>query len=333
MTHRCSILVVAYQEALALPLQAEALDALRLPPGWALEKILVDGGSRDGTPELAAARGYRVVSLPGASIPVCRNRALAEASGAVLAFLDADCAPSPDWLEEALRFTDGQAPVLLGWPVTPPLPGTWVQRAWHAHWSHKNRATESLQGREVIRHEAFRLLTTRNMLLTRRVAEPLEGFDESLPTGEDTDFALRAHHLGIPVIALSSLRVVHYGEPATLRAFFRQQIWHANRASYRKIFRMGGVRTGGNAPLFTLLFLGGAVATLAGILLALACGPLFLALALPLPLLLGGLAARTSRKAGDATLLPGLFLLYGAYGLARSLDLLGWGRNKRSWKA
>jgi len=333
MPQLVSILVVAFQEVRALPLQAEALAALRVPPGWELEKILVDGGSRDGTPDVAAASGYRVLSLPGASIPVCRNRALAEARGNVLAFLDADCAPAPDWLEEALRFTDGQAPVLLGWPVVPPLPGTWVQRAWHAHWSHKNRATEISDGREVIRHEAFRLMTTRNLLLTRATAEGLGGFDESLPTGEDTDFALRAYQKGIPVIGISTLRVIHHGEPATLRAFFRQQIWHANRASYRKILRVGGGRTGGNAPAFTLLFLGGLLAALAGLLLGSTRHPGFLALLLALPGLLLLLAASTSRKAGTVRLLPGLWILYAAYGLARSLDLLGFGRNKRSWKA
>jgi glycosyltransferase involved in cell wall biosynthesis len=331
---KLSVLVVAFQEARHLGGLLRAVDRLRRPAGVAIEVVVVDGGSTDGTVAVARGGGARVVMRPGANIPACRNAALAASDGEWVAFLDADCEPAEDWLEAALPFLEQAGPLALGWPVEPPLPGTWVQRAWHTHWSFKNPRREEWQGRSVVRHEAFRLLTTRNLLFHRALADELGGFDEALPTGEDTDFVFRADRRGHTVLAVPALRVLHHGEPETLAAFFRQQLWHANRSSYRKIVRESGGRVGGNAPRFTALFL--AATGLALVAAPLAVGldsPLPWLGLLPLPTLIALPALRTALRAHRPAEAPALAVLYAAYGLARSLDLLGFGRHKRSWKA
>lgn len=332
MPQTLSILVVSLNEAAALPLQAAAIRALRLPPDTEVECILIDGGSTDGTLELAAKLGYKVLELPEASIPVCRNRALQESSGDWIAFLDADCAPCEEWLESAAPFLSQKQATMLGWPVVPPEDGSWVQRAWHAHWSNKNPALEPYEGQDVVLKDSFRLMTTRNMLFNRLVLQNVGGFDEELTTGEDTDFALRAYHRDVRVMGLPALECIHYGEPENLRAFFRQQVWHANRSSYLKILKESGGKTGGNAPLFTLVFLLTGLLAVAGVILAWITCPWFAIFCLPLPGLLGLLATRTAIRANQPILIPGLILLYGAYGVARSMDLLGLGRKKISWK-
>ncbi|HOW96295.1 MAG TPA: glycosyltransferase [Kiritimatiellia bacterium] len=333
MGRRLSIIIVAFNEAPNLPRLQPSIARLKRPAGCEIETVLVDGGSRDGTAQAARERGFdRVLDAPGASIPVCRNIGLKESSGEWIAFLDADCEPAADWAEQAAAQLEHEPRVILGWPVEPPAPMTWVQAAWHFHWQHKNRAIEQSARGEVVRREAFRLVTTRNMWLTRSAAEALGGFDERLATGEDTDFAFRAHRAGIPVLGVPALRVVHHGEPATLRAFFRQQLWHANRLSYSRVDG-SGQRAGGNAPRFARLF----AASLLLFALAVPAGWLGhwsgWLLALPLPVLVAGPAAWTCRKGGSFRHFPALCVLYFAYGLARAIDLAGLHREKKSWKS
>lgn len=328
------MLVVAFNEARHVAQLQASIRRLNRPPDLAMETILVDGGSRDGTAAAARAAGFsRVIELPGANIPVCRNRALAECSGDWLAFVDADCEPAEDWLEQARPLLEAEARIIVAWPARPPEPMTWVQSAWLVHWLNKNRKLEDWNGRRVVRAEGFRLATTRNMIFSRAVFEDLKGFNEELSTGEDTDFAFRAYMAGVPVVGLPSLRVVHHGEPRTLGQFYRQQLWHANRRSYEQIKRISGGRVGGNAPLFSALFLGGVALGLAGIVGAAATrSAVPLAALLPLAALVAGPALLICGRGGGFVHFPALCAIYFVYGWARMLDLLGLARTKTSWK-
>ena len=334
MPHSLTIIVVALNEARHLGQLKASVDSLRIPSDVTVETILVDGGSVDGTAELGRKLGFtKVIELQDASIPVCRNRGLAEADGEWIAFLDGDCEPDADWLSTAWSVLQQTGPALIGWPVSPPTPPTWVQGAWHAHWTNKNRQLEDYGGRSVVRREAFRLITTRNLIVHRSVATQLNGFDENLPTGEDTDFAFRADLRGVPVLGVPELRVVHHGEPATLREFFRQQLWHANRRSYARIVSVRGGRAGGNAVIFSCAFLGAAALAIAGFVVAAATRRAeWLALLVPLASIVLLPAAFMAWKSRRPRLVVPLSVLYGAYGLARALDLAGLFRSKPSWK-
>ena len=332
MSRVLSIIVVALNEARHIARLKDSIDHLSNPDRIDIETILIDGGSRDDTANLAKQAGFgKVIRLPGASIPVCRNRGVREAKGDWLAFVDADCEVAKDWLVQASPFLQSGNPVVIGWPVSPPEPPTWVQAAWHYHWTHKNPRTELVNGHPVVKDQGFRLITTRNMLLHRSAYDQIGGFDEELSTGEDTDFVFRAYTQSIPVLGVPTLNVVHHGEPATLGLFFRQQLWHANRASYIRIERTTGGSLGGNAPRFTRLFLVSLVAfILAPVGLIFSQGAVILIL--PLVLLVTGPAFFLSIRGGRPGFFPALCLLYLAYGLARCIDLAGFHRNKSSWK-
>ncbi|HNS81862.1 MAG TPA: glycosyltransferase, partial [Kiritimatiellia bacterium] len=102
MNQVLSIIVVALNEEGPLPRLKQAIDALLCHTSVAIETILVDGGSRDGTVEAAKLVGFsKIIVLPGANIPVCRNAGLKTAAGSWIAFLDADCEPAEDWLQQA----------------------------------------------------------------------------------------------------------------------------------------------------------------------------------------------------------------------------------------
>ncbi len=327
-----SFIVVVFNEAKALPTVKAAFDQLRIPPGVSIETIAIDGGSRDDSIAVARASGFtKVVEMPGANIPVCRNAGLRAAAGDWIAFVDGDCLLDPDWLLHAARLLERHDRLVLGWPASPPKPGTWVQRAWHAHWMNKNPALEMDQGEQVLKREGFRMLTTRNMIFHRAVADVIGGFDEALSTGEDTDFVFRASMAGIPAWGMPALKSVHLGEPDTLRKFYKQQVWHANRKAYAAIMEKSGMKSGGNAPLFTVVFLAAMLLAAVTAMLGFLHPVSWLGL-LPLPLLLLILSLRTCLRARQPSLLIPLAVLYGAYGMARSLDLIGLSPHKPSWK-
>lgn len=332
--HVLSVMVVALNEERHIPGLKAALDKLHLPEGWSLETVLVDGGSRDATVEAARAAGFNeCIVMPGTSIPVCRNHALRAARGSALAYLDGDCMPDRDWLVHAAPWLVKPTPVLLGYPVQPPESGNWIQRAWHAHWRHKHPdAAGGEPGPVTV--DAFRLITTRNMLFNRALLEVVPDFDEALTTGEDTDFAFRAAQAGCEVVALPSLRVTHLGEPATLREYYRQQLWHANRKAYGTILKSSGGKSGANAIYFSIFFLAALLLAMAGLVLAAALyNPWFLFLLAPLVLVTIGPALLIADRANSPVLFLHLIVLYFLYGIARSVDLVGLSPRKHSWKS
>jgi len=331
--HVLSVMLVALNEAHHLEAIRIALDQVAVPAGWRMERILVDGGSTDGTASLAQTSGFdRVLVLPGASIPVCRNAALKVATGDALAFLDADCIPCAEWLAVASPFLEDARPTLVGYPVMPPGSGNWIQSAWWAHWRHKNRH-DADGNASAVETDAFRLVTTRNMLFNRPLLEVAKAFDESLVTGEDTDFAFRASQKGARILAVRALRVVHLGEPATLAQFFRQQLWHANRKAYATILRSSGGKSGANAIYFSLAFLLALALALAGLLAAALFRSLLPLLGLlPLAAVTLAPALWIAARAKRARLVPQLAVLYFLYGLARAIDLVGLAPGKPSWK-
>ncbi len=80
-----------------------------------IEVIVVDDGSIDGSLEVARRFGVRVVSQTRQGAAVARNRGVTEARGRIVLFLDADCIPSPDWVDQLTRpLLEGSADVAVG---------------------------------------------------------------------------------------------------------------------------------------------------------------------------------------------------------------------------
>ncbi|MDO9408606.1 glycosyltransferase family 2 protein [Patulibacter sp.] len=154
----------------------------------AFELIVVDNASQDGTGELAARAGARVVRLddraggPGRA----RNAGVAAATGTHVAFTDADCFPTPGWLAALWRGT--AAAELVAGPVAADrtaIRGTW------------DRTLEY--------PAPTPLWATANLLVQRRVLDAAGGFDDWVadaheaprrPFGEDTVTAWRAIRAG-----------------------------------------------------------------------------------------------------------------------------------------
>ena len=87
-----SLVIPAWNEERLLPALLDTVDAARraVPGGDAIEVIVADNASTDGTAALAAARGCRVVPVAKRVIGAVRNGGASAASGEILAFIDAD---------------------------------------------------------------------------------------------------------------------------------------------------------------------------------------------------------------------------------------------------
>ncbi len=97
------------------------------------EVIVVDNGSVDGTPDVAARHGAKVCFRPDVAIGAARNAGVALAQGSILAFVDADVFLTDSWADEFLQIEQG----LMMSPMT--VTGSrydigrhacWIERHW-----------------------------------------------------------------------------------------------------------------------------------------------------------------------------------------------------------
>jgi len=92
-----TVIVPAYNAAATI---GECIEALLTQKLDALEIIVADDGSCDETAAIVhsyEARGVRLLRLLHGGAGAARNAGIAVATGELLLFTDADCAPAPDW--------------------------------------------------------------------------------------------------------------------------------------------------------------------------------------------------------------------------------------------
>jgi len=95
---RISVIIPVLNEETVIGRCLESLSESRLPKDQ-FEVIVVDNGSRDRTIEVVKTfqdrLSLKILTLEKAHISALRNRGAAQAGGAILAFLDADCLAAP----------------------------------------------------------------------------------------------------------------------------------------------------------------------------------------------------------------------------------------------
>lgn len=162
-----------------------------------IELIVVDDGSSDGTPELAARFGDKVKVLrqKNAGPAAARNRGVAAAQGEFIAFLDADDV----WLPRKLAL---QVQFLRNYPDVGVVYGTFLR--WHSlpdgsfseppepiHMDKQFDTIPEHSGwvyKTLLFDNVIHIITA---MVRRSVFESIGGLDESLATGEDYDFWLK----------------------------------------------------------------------------------------------------------------------------------------------
>lgn len=163
------------------------LDAVRAqtdaPP---YEVIVVDNASADDTETLARAHPLQplVVTEPRRGSYAARNTGVQTASGAVIAFTDADCMPRAGWLAAGVRALDdvdlvGGRVVIAGDATTPVA---------------RYDAANYLDQAHYVRRQGF--AATANLFARAEIFDAVGRFDETLKSGGDVEWCGRATAAG-----------------------------------------------------------------------------------------------------------------------------------------
>jgi glycosyltransferase involved in cell wall biosynthesis len=183
------------------------------------EVIVVDDGSRDGTPDVIRRHGARaLVHDPPRGPNAGRNEASRIAEPDLIALIDDDVFAPPEWLRElvegARRHPEGQA---YGGPIRARLEGP----APRSCGRELPPITTLDLGRDDVETD---LVWSANMLLRRSALELAGGFDESLATGGDEEEWLRRlAGRGGQVFYIAAAAIDHrrVGDDARLRSLMR----------------------------------------------------------------------------------------------------------------
>jgi glycosyltransferase involved in cell wall biosynthesis len=204
-----SIIVPSHNEAQYIPYCLESLVKLNFPTE-SYEIIVVDNGSTDETAVLSQKFTNLVYICPGMNISGIRNFGVKKARGNILAFIDADCIADENWLLNAVNSLKRDV-CITGSEVCIPDNALWIERAWFS---------QGNSGRQAASH-----INSANLIVPSDVFKKIGGFNETLSTGEDYEFSMRAKKI-VKVISDNNIKVIHLGNPKTLRQFVKREIWH-----------------------------------------------------------------------------------------------------------
>ena len=278
-----------------------------------VEVVVVDNGSTDSSPAVAAEAGARVLSIPDGPVSLLRNRGAIVAKGDILAFVDADHAIARDWIRCAVALlAERPAAAAVGALCRAPQDGTWVQRAY-----------DRLRGRSESAH-LVEWLGAGNLAVRRSAFLACGGFDTTLETCEDVDLCKKLRRRGGLIVSDPALVNVHFGDPSTIAALFRSELWRGRSnlaVSLRPPLRPRELPSVA-IPVFQLVGVVGSIASLAingRVSVALALAGLFPLAVFPL-----ARAWRMSLRQGNSSLLEyaGNTAVAFVYDAARALALV-----------
>lgn len=207
-----SVVVCTHDNAATLGECLAGLEQLRYPD---YEVIVVNDGSTDATPEIAGRHDVRLISVDHRGLASARNTGLAAARGEIVAYIDADARPDPDWLIHLARRFSTTDDVGVGGP-NPPWPGA----------SGVARAVANAPGAPthvLISDTEAEHIPGCNMAFRRRALETVGGFDTRFHTaGDDVDICWRLTEQGRR-LGFSPGAVVWHHRRDSVGAYLRQQ--------------------------------------------------------------------------------------------------------------
>lgn len=237
---KLSVVIPCLNAAGLIPVQLAALAEQSWDGEW--EVIVADNGSTDRSREVVTAYQDRLPDLRVIDASDrrgqahARNLGAAAATGDAFLFVDADDEVAPGWLTAMGRALEVHEFVACRYDnekLNPP----WVQR------THLNPQKDGLTGYD---YPPFLLHAGGGGLGVRReVHEAVDGFDETLPALEDTDYCWRVQLMGYSFHFVPDA-VVHIRHRHDLGSIYRQGVSYGkhNVLIYKRYQPLGMPRLG-----------------------------------------------------------------------------------------
>jgi len=206
-----SIIIPAFNEETYISLALSSILRLDYPKDC-LEVIVIDNNSSDNTFQKAAQFTDQAFILKNGNVGAVRNFGARKAKGEILCFIDADCIVPSNWINVGLK-TVLSGKIIAGGGYKRRSDANWVER----HWLLENPQRPTLQ----------KDLLGGCIILKKADFFAVNGFDEKMTSGEDSDLSRRFRNLGYEIAIKEELSVVHLGNPNRLWTFFKRQIWHS----------------------------------------------------------------------------------------------------------
>jgi cellulose synthase/poly-beta-1,6-N-acetylglucosamine synthase-like glycosyltransferase len=217
------------------PTIADCLDAILATdfPAERREILVVDNGSSDGTADLIQSRPVRYLREPRRGVSNARNHGIAESTGEILVFVDADCLVEPQWLTELVRpFEDPEIGSVAG-DLQHVAPTTAAERQ-------SARLLGNWQRFAFTSNPAYPI--TANAAYRRDVIERIGTFDPHMTRAQDVELGLRFQERSGRRLAYAEKATARHRNRTTQLGFFRQQLGWAYGAGLvgAKFEAMGG---------------------------------------------------------------------------------------------
>jgi len=182
-----------------------------------LREILLVMEEADGkdVEEIREDSGARILFSNAKSPSINRNIALREATGGIVVFIDSDCIPKENWLENLLKPLDkfeGSQGIDYSYDDT--YLGKFMEK----------------QQLEYLRNSVdggfCRFIDTRNCAVRMDALKKVGFFDEKLETSEDRDLGYRLFKAGCRVVLNKDAVVLHRWKKGSLWGFFKWGLWY-----------------------------------------------------------------------------------------------------------
>src|SRR5438874_2748739 len=210
---RVSVVVCTYNGARTIRDCLDGLSRLDYPD---YEVIVVDDGSTDATGVIARQYDCRLIQTENRGLANARNTGLAAATAEILAYLDDDAYPDPDWLRYLAATFRRTGYAGVGGPnIAPPGDGSIAECVARApggpvHVLVTDREAEHIPGC--------------NMAFRTAYLEAVGGFDPRFRTaGDDVDVCWRLQDRGW-TLGFHPAAVVWHHRRNSVRTYWRQQI-------------------------------------------------------------------------------------------------------------
>ncbi|MFL5818319.1 MAG: glycosyltransferase [Conexibacter sp.] len=210
---RISVVVCSCNGAATIGETLDGLGGLDYPD---YEVVVVDDGSTDDTASIAAdRRGVRLISTENRGLSAARNTGLRAASGEIVAYVDDDAYPDPQWLDYvALALRDGVHAGVGGPNLPVPDDGLVAESVANA----PGGPVHVLLSDTVAEH-----IPGCNMAFRRDRLEAVGGFGEQYRVaGDDVDVCWRLQARGW-TLGFHPAAVVWHHRRGSVRRFWRQQ--------------------------------------------------------------------------------------------------------------